>query len=133
MAYEAAASASASSHDARGQHGPAPVRGSYLFKLLVGLWSWGLMSPQLLQKICNAVLKDIELIAQGGDVGDTVRSQIHGLAQIGCRGTYGGSCNQDLKRFLGAPQVDLWRCQMPMKLLGGTIGGLGGAMGESGQ
>ena len=97
----------------------APASGSYLFAMLVQLWSWGFLSPQLVQKVAHAVLKDIHALEVNGD---RIKSDIEKLASIGNYGQYEGNCHRDLKDRLGHTKLTLFMCTMPLKLLAGTIG-----------
>ena len=97
----------------------APACGSYLFAILVHFWSWGFMSPQTLQKVAHAVLKDINALEVNGD---RIKQDIEKLASICNYGEYKGNCNRDLEDRLGDTHLDLWKCTMPLKLLNGTIG-----------
>ena len=97
----------------------APSCGSYLFAILVRLWSWGFLSPQTVQKVAHAVLKDLNAIEVNGV---RIKSDIDKLASIGNYGKYEGNCNRDLKERLGTTPLTLHNCTMPLKLLGGTLG-----------
>jgi len=97
----------------------APASGSYLFAILVHLWSWGFLSPQTIQKVAHAVLKDINALETNGA---KIKSDIDKLASIGNYGMYPGNCHQQLKDRLGHTKLTLFRCTMPLKLLGGTLG-----------
>lgn len=109
---EQAADAAAASAD-------APSSGSYLFAILVRLWSWGFMSPQTVQKVAHAVLKDIQALETNGV---RIKSDIEKLASIGNYGKYVRNCNRDLKDKLGPTKLTLMQCTMPLKIMNGTLG-----------
>ena len=67
---------------------------------------WGLVSPQLLQKIMALYIADLELLEAGRlDV-----SGIHKMARLGDHGNLPNHCWRDLKRILPAVELPFVPC-----------------------
>ena len=115
-AEEAAADAAHSSDQDYGLGGHAD--GSCLVALLVGLWSWGLMSPQTVQKICHAALKDLRRASSSELDFKKMISEIDNIAAIGSYGKYSGNCNANLRTRLSDSLSTMRNVQMPVVFLG---------------
>ena len=105
---------------------PAAGTGSFLVALLVYLWAWGLMSPQTIQKICMAVVKDLNRM--NGPDGESIKTEIEKLANLGTGGLYQGNMNAELNTYLGDPVITPTYVQMPMKMMGEAAGALGASV-----
>ena len=69
---------------------------SVLVSLLLSLFSWGEMSPQLVQKIAQAAYKDaVRLKEETSSLLDLEK-----IAGIGCSGTYANKCYADLLKVV---------------------------------
>ena len=73
---------------------------------------WGLVSPQLLQKVMALYKADLELLEAGRlDV-----SGIHKMARLGCNGSHPEHTWRDLKRMLPAVKLPLPKVMLfPLK------------------
>ena len=84
---------------------------SQLVGLLIMLWAWGFISPQLVQRISSAVDTDIKYLnARNKSMAEAeVRFEefedIVILAGIGDYGRYSNNCNRDLMRVLPAMNI----------------------------
>ena len=90
--------------------------GSYLVAYLIGLWSWGLMSPAGMQKIAAKSLRDLDRAMVSEGQARAVRAELAKLAGIGDQGRIPGNCNRDLNRGLDPGFVELWHCRFPLKM-----------------
>ena len=104
--------------------GPEPVpttgHASFLVSFLITLWSWGLFSPQMLQKLAARALKDLDGALADPARAQSIRNDLAGLASIGSYGTYQGNCNRDLKGKLGENSINLQWLLMPLKQISGS-------------
>ena len=108
---------------------PMPGKGSYLFACVVGFWTWGLMTPQTIQKIAAAVIRDLERM--DGPDGAKIRREIEKLADIGGpNGSHPNNMNRDLFKILGKAIIDLWNCSVPLKVAA-RAGAIGATFGVS--
>ena len=78
-----------------------PVRGSLLLWFLTGLWAWGLMSPQMVQKIAERCLADLDYAMQSESHMLSIRKDLESLATIGNSGRYSNNCQRDLRLLCG--------------------------------
>jgi len=69
---------------------------------LVGLWSWGLLSPQTLQTIASKAKEDLLSHAAG----TLDFREIERLAEIGAEGRYTQNSLRDLERRLSKPKLE---------------------------
>lgn len=98
---------------------------SAVVAILVFFWAWGMMSPQTIQKICNAMVND--LARMGGPDGENIKAEIVALARIGSSGNYPNHMNADLNRYLEKPLLTTLIVQMPMKKLADAAAVVGAA------
>jgi len=111
----AAAAAAADAEQADVCHG---VGSSCLISLVVGLWSWGLMSPQLVQQIAHAALRDLDKALESQAGADSLRIELDNIASMGTYGRYKNKCNHDLKCKLPDSQLELSYMRIPLRCLG---------------
>ena len=78
-----------------------PLRTSLLAEFLLGLWSWGFMSPQTIQKIMSRAKQDLEA-AMAGELDMSLFDE---LANIGTSGTHSRNCSRDLKQMMAQPKL----------------------------
>ena len=100
---------------------PSQSTGSFVASLLLYFWAWGLMSPQTIQKICLAVINDLERMQGPG--GQAIRSEIAALSKLGDSGNYANNVNRDLSRYLGPSKVPLTTMSMPLEMDAATGAG----------
>ena len=114
------AAAAALIDNSRANGGVGAEGGSCLISLIVGMWSWGLMSPQLVQKIANAARKDLEKALESEASADIVMKEISEIASIGVYGKYPNHCGHALREKLQlvASSVKPFFCRMPLKVMG---------------
>ena len=74
----------------------ADVERSSLATYLLYLWSWGMMSPQSVQKIASRCKHDIELARSGR----LDMSELEVLSSLGSNGVWSSNCHSDLLRKL---------------------------------
>ena len=91
---------------------------SFLVAFLVELFVWGLMSPQMVQRIALRALSDLDKALQGPAQAAAVRAELSKLAGIGTKGKCKGNCNRDLFGLLTGSKLILHYMRMPLKLLG---------------
>ena len=103
-------------------HEGVHIHGSFLVSFLIGLWSWGLMSPQLMQKVSQHVLADLEYAASGELQFNAIRNDIDKIAGLGSYGKYSNHCNRDLQSYLevGFVEQALTFLRLPMTMLSGA-------------
>ena len=118
--------AAASSGDVEDDSGLPHDTTSCLASLMVYFWAWGLMSPQLVQKICAAVLRDLDRL--DGPNGVAIKAEIVRLAKLGGHGQFEQNSNRDMTTFLGAPAIKTSIFGMPLKLMGVAAGAMGTAV-----
>ena len=75
---------------------------SALVGYLVALWSWGLLSPQTLQKIVSKAKEDILSHAAG----TLDFSEIESLSEIGAEGRATQNSLRDLEKRLSKPKLE---------------------------
>ena len=104
---------------------PVKVRAnpSHLVTLLVGLWAWGLMSPQTIQKIVGAALKDIENVVADPQYVTQLRDAYEDIASMGAHGNHVNNISRDLFRKLGDSFLETLTTRVPVKLGRGSIDG----------
>jgi hypothetical protein len=95
--------------------------GSYLCALLVEFWAFGLMSPQMLQRISEAALKDLDNSRKSERCLEKVRKDIADMAALGS-GKNPGNCNRDLFRHLAPTSIYTYAFRMPLRVLGYVAG-----------
>jgi hypothetical protein len=95
-------------------------RGSHIAAFIVRLWAWGLMSPQMVQKVSQRVLRDVQHALEGADQAASVIADLQRLADLGGGGSYGGNMHRDLQRHLDDPLIDLFYLRMPLKRMKGA-------------
>ena len=100
---------------------PTQATGSFLAALLLYLWAWGLMSPQTIQKICHAVMNDLDRMQGPG--GQAVRAEIAALGKLGTSGEYANNVNRDMKAYLGPSKLPLTTVPMPLEIDAATGAG----------
>jgi hypothetical protein len=103
--------------------GAADVKGSFLCMFLVGLWTWGLMSPQTLQKIAQRSLQDLQHAMANEDYAKRILSDLEAMAGIGSEGKYPSKCHQNLVHLLVPSQVQLFFTKLPLHLRGAMQSG----------
>ena len=103
---------------------------SGLASLMVYYWAWGMMSPQTVQKICQAVHRDLERLdgPDGAAVKDEIMTEIMMLAKIGSKGQWDNNTNRDIKSVLGVSAIKTSMFSMPLKLVRGAAGTMGTAV-----
>lgn len=100
---------------------PTQATGSFLASLLLYFWAWGLMSPQTIQKITDAVMKDLDRMQGPG--GQAVRAEIAALAKLGTSGDYANNVNRDLNTYLGTSKLSLTTVPMTLEIDAATGAG----------
>ena len=95
-------------------------RGSVIAAFIVRMWSWGLMSPQMVQKVSQRVLQDVQQALEGADQAAAVIADLQKLANLGSEGTHSGNMHRDVMRTLDEPLIDLFYLRMPLKRMRGA-------------
>ena len=97
-----------------------PSRGSILVWFLSGLWAWGLMSSQLLQKIAERALADLDYAMESDANMRSIRKDWKDLADIGDGGKYANNCSRDLRTLwqVGTATSILTYIRLPLDVAG---------------
>jgi hypothetical protein len=83
---------------------------------VIMLWTWGMLSPQRVQKLCNLMYEDVQRLNEyHAHKFDIDIEEFHDyediskLRAIGCNGIYPNNCNRDLTAILGNVSITLPR------------------------
>ena len=113
---------------AAAEDGPAPASlpgtragSSFLSAVLIEMWAFGFMSPQVLQRIAEASLRDVEAAKASPTRMKAVIKDLKALADIGDGGAYQGNCNRDLLRQLAPSRLYNLNFRMPLRILGSAL------------
>ena len=89
---------------------------SALASVLVSEWSWGRVPTELVQRLAEAALQDMDVVLPGGRTNHRVFRELQTLAGLGAQGTQVGNLHRDLLNQLAPTQwPDPYVVRVPMR------------------